>query len=152
MTALEHVYFASSWRNPTQPDDVRYLRALGHDVYDFRNPPGNTQFGWKELRGDGSTNAFLGALQHPRARAGFDGDYLAMCRATAFVLSLPCGKSAHLEAGWAIGRGIPTAILLPPTGVDDWELMYLLADNICRTLPEVHTWLEELPVRSGRTQ
>ena len=144
MATIRHIYVASSWRNPHQPDGVADLHHAGHDVYDFKNPPGNTEFGWKELRDDGSTDAFLTALAHQRAVAGFQADFTAMNDATAFVLSLPCGKSAHHEAGWAIGRGIPTSILLPPTGIDGWELMYLLADAICRTTAEVVTWLESL--------
>ena len=46
--------------------------------------------------------------------------------ADAFVLLMPCGRSAHLEAGWAIGAGKPTAILL---SAGEPELMYKMADR-----------------------
>jgi hypothetical protein len=32
------IYVASSWRCKYQPEVVRKLRALGHEVYDFRGP------------------------------------------------------------------------------------------------------------------
>lgn len=34
-----HLYIASSWRNIYYPEVVTALRAAGHEVYDFRNPP-----------------------------------------------------------------------------------------------------------------
>jgi hypothetical protein len=33
------IYVASSWRNAEQPEIVGLLRDLGHEVYDFKNPP-----------------------------------------------------------------------------------------------------------------
>lgn len=36
---MARIYVASSWRNPFYPDVVGRLKAEGHDVYDFRNPP-----------------------------------------------------------------------------------------------------------------
>lgn len=36
---MAKIYVASSWRNPYFPEVVKRLRAEGHDVYDFRNPP-----------------------------------------------------------------------------------------------------------------
>jgi hypothetical protein len=40
------LYVASSWRNPIQPSIVADLRAQGHDVYDFRHPPGGDHPEW----------------------------------------------------------------------------------------------------------
>lgn len=38
------IYVASSWRNQYQPEVVATLRAVGHEVYDFKNPrPGGTE-------------------------------------------------------------------------------------------------------------
>ena len=37
---MSKIYVASSWRNPHQPAIVEELRVAGHEVYDFRNPPG----------------------------------------------------------------------------------------------------------------
>src|SRR3990167_11445619 len=103
------VYVASSWRNPNQPAVVDHLRSEGHEVYDFRNPrPGDTGFHWSEIDEDWQrwdVVAFREALGHPIAEAGDAADFDAMRLADAFVLVMPCGRSAHLELGWAIGAG-----------------------------------------------
>ena len=140
------IYLASSWRNTNQPPTVVWLRRIGHEVYDFRNLPDGAGFGWEETQADkldsGSPDAFLRALKHPVAEAGFASDFEAMEWAEAFVLLLPCGRSAHLEAGWAIGQGKPTAIL---TGRgEDWELMYKMADLVSFQTSEVEEWLSDL--------
>jgi hypothetical protein len=143
----ETIYVASSWRNAYYPAIVDRLRSEGHDVYDFRNPPhGNGGFNWRDIdpRGPGmfdeplnypSINQYIEMLEHPAATHGFGQDLAGMLRATAAVLVLPCGRSAHLEAGWFIGMGIPTAIYIPEP--IEPELMYLLAHKVCGDLQEV---------------
>lgn len=44
-----YIYVASSWRNHTQPIVVDALRNEGFEVYDFKNPPNETGFAWKEI-------------------------------------------------------------------------------------------------------
>ena len=47
---MASIYVASSWRNPYYPEVVKRLKAEGHDVYDFRNPPhGGTGFHWTDV-------------------------------------------------------------------------------------------------------
>lgn len=140
----ERVYVASSWRCEQQPAVVAALRDAGHSVYDFRNPrPGEHGFAWSEVDPEwlaGEPSAFRYALGHPVAVAGFTSDFDAMEWATAFVLVLPCGRSAHLEAGWAIGTGRPTAILLHEERFEP-ELMYRMADLLAVSIDEVLDWL-----------
>jgi hypothetical protein len=50
------------------------------------------------------------------------------------VIVLPCGKSAHLEAGYAIGAGKPTVIMLEN---GDPELMYKMTPYICVDIQDV---------------
>lgn len=142
------IYLASSWRNPHQPGLVELLRAAGHEVYDFRNPrPGDTGFAWSSIDPDWLAwhpRPFRDALGHPVAASGFKSDFDAMEWADTFVLALPCGRSAHLEAGWAIGAGKPTAILLHEDKFEP-ELMYLMADLIAVDEGEVIEWLDALP-------
>lgn len=132
------IYVASSWRNPTQPDMVKALRQEGHEVYDFRNPrPGDKGFHWSEIDPDWTTwnpRTFRWALSHPIAVIGFRSDFDAMKWADAGVLVMPCGRSAHLEAGYFVGAGKPLHILLSD---GEPELMYKMATGI-------HTNLEEL--------
>jgi len=136
------IYVASSWRNPLQPVVVSALRARGHEVYDFRNPkPGDTGFSWKQIEPEPVDSASLRkALMHPVARAGFHNDMSALDAAECTVLLLPCGRSAHLELGYAIGRRQRTVIVLSDVGFEP-ELMYLMADRLC-TLEEVASAVE----------
>ncbi len=144
---MRRIYVASSWRNPEHPFVVATLKQLGHEVYDFRNPrTGDTGFAWSEIDPEWlawEPYPYRDALAHPIAQAGFASDFRAMEWADTFVLVLPCGRSAHLEAGWAIGAGKPTALLLHEDKFEP-ELMYLMADLIACDFSEVADWLDAL--------
>ena len=145
------IYVASSWRNERQPEVVRCLRQRGHEVYDFRHPtPGGFGFRWSEIDSgwqNWGSEEYRKALGNPKAEQGFRNDYDAMLWADTFVLLMPCGRSAHLEAGWAIGQGKPTCILLEIK--EEPELMYKLADRLALTVDEVLDWIEEVE-QTGR--
>jgi len=141
------IYVASSWRNTRQQNVVTLLRAAGHDVYDFRNPPGNTGFSWRQVVDDASAlkdprRYRDEVLKHPRALEGFKSDMDALIAADATVLVLPCGRSAHLELGYAVKPGKKTIVLLDDV-VDEPELMYLMCTDICLNIGEVITKLAE---------
>lgn len=125
------LYVASSWRNLTYPGMVACLRSEGFDVYDFRNPAvGDFGFQWVDTgihNGPVYIDELAVALETPRAQAGFHNDYMAMQWADACVLVLPCGRSAHLEAGWFMGQNKPVVIYA--SDKIDPELMYLLAGD-----------------------
>lgn len=145
-----YVYVASSWRNQTQPAIVQILRSAGIACYDFKHPEEATGFHWHEVMPDyvpGSEKAdageYLKALDHPRSIQGFDNDFAAMERADAFVLVLPCGRSAHLELGWAVGQAKRTVILLDPDedNLVTPELMYKMVDHISPTVVDLLEYL-----------
>ena len=46
------------------------------------------------------------------------------------VMLLPCGRSAHLEAGYMKGRGKRLIIFYANNAREEPDLMYLLADHI----------------------
>lgn len=97
---------------------VGALREDGHDVYDHRAPaPGEEGFRWslvdKDWRNWTPAQA-VAALEAPAARPAYYRDMTALIGATATVLVLPAGNSAHLELGLARGRGQLSAILYPP--------------------------------------
>lgn len=138
---MSRIYVASSWRNAMQPTVVRELEAAGHEVYDFRNPPGGTGFAWSEIDPEWqawSADDYVRLLDHPRAVEGFDSDFDAMKWADTFVLVLPCGRSAHLELGWAAGAGKRTCILTRDG--EEPELMAKMCDRIATSLDEVIEW------------
>ena len=129
------VYVATSWKNVHQPEVVRFLRSAGHEVYDFRHPAiGNDGFQWSSIDENWHTwNArnYLLALNHVLADEGFGLDMSALYWCEACVLVLPCGRSAHLEAGWAAGAGKKLVIYIPD--YDTPELMYKMAHSIVTT-------------------
>ena len=85
---------------------------------------------------------FIAHLDHPIAVQGFASDFTALQGADALLLVLPCGRSAHLEAGWAIGAGKPTAILIPEPM--EPELMYRMADPILHDLAQLAPWVDQV--------
>ncbi len=136
-----------------QPEVVVALRAHGQEVYDFRNPcPGNTGFAWSDIDpdwGGWSPNAFIKCLAHPIAQQGFQLDFDAMKHADACVIVQPCGRSAHLEAGWFIGAGKPVVVLLAG---GEPELMYNMFTELCTNVPEllniIRSWKHTMPSAS----
>lgn len=139
------IYVASSWRNKIQPKVVLALRKDGHSVYDFKNPaPGNNGFAWSEidpLWQHWTARQYVDALDHPVAKRGFACDFNAMKWADTFLLVLPCGRSAHLELGWAVGTAKQTMILT--RNGEEPELMAKMCDHICVSLKEVRMILAE---------
>ncbi|MBK1884137.1 hypothetical protein JIN85_17080 [Luteolibacter pohnpeiensis] len=132
------IYVASSWRNPHQAAVVEALQKAGHLVYDFKNPrPGNTGFSWSEIDPNWlnwTADEYVAALDHPIAKAGFASDMNAMKWADTFLLVLPCGRSAHLELGWAAGAGKQTLVLT--CDGQEPELMAKMCDHICTSLQQ----------------
>lgn len=140
------IYVASSWRNPYQPEVVKALQAAGHKVYDFRHPaPGNHGFAWSEIDPDWlnwTPGLFRTLLDHPIARAGFRLDMNALKACDACVCVLPCGRSAHLELGWAQGHGKPCTVLM--LDKQEPELMYLMLDRVCLSIHEAVQWAADV--------
>lgn len=135
---MSRIYVASSWRNVHQPGIVRLLRRLGHEVYDFRNPPHSSGFAWAELDPkwkNWTAAEYREALTLPRAREGFMSDKSGMDWADTCVLVLPCGRSAHLEAGFMAGQG-KRVIVLTHDG-EEPELMALLCSEIVVSVEEL---------------
>ena len=129
------IYVASSWRNVYQPAVVRRFREAGHEVYDFRNANG---FQWSEIDGnwqDWIPEQYIEALDHPLAVNGYHTDFDAMEWADMCVLVMPCGRSAHLEAGYFIGAKKPMYILM--LDKNEPELMYKLATGIYTNIDEL---------------
>lgn len=133
------IYVASSWRNPYQPQVVDWLRKLGNEVYDFRNPPhGNGGFAWSDIDTNWEhwdIDQYRDALEHPIAQAGFDSDFDGMKWADACVMVLPCGRSANTEAGWMKGAGKKVYVYQPTE--QEPELMYKIYDGILKDFDEL---------------
>ena len=128
---------------------VERLRAEGHDVYDFRNPKEHIHerdegFHWSDIDSEWmkwTPEQFIRALDDPLADAGFRSDMDGLITADALVLVMPCGRSAHLEMGYAVGAGIPTIILIAD---GEPELMYKMATAFAVDIDGVVQRLREL--------
>ena len=94
------IYLASSWRNKYFENLLNALRIQGYYTYDFK---------------------------HPEAVKAFEKDFHAMQEADYCVLLLPCGRSAHSEAGWMKGQG-KKVFVLDMSEKPTPELMYQMFD------------------------
>jgi hypothetical protein len=117
------------------------LRADNHSVYDFRNPASGDQgFSWRECATEAQLRdpkKFRGeVLTQPIAKAGFEKDMSALRGCAVCVLVLPCGRSAHLELGYAVGATKRTIVLLADP-LSEPELMYLMCSEIVCSMPEL---------------
>lgn len=136
---MSRIYVASSWRNRYFPEVVAALRAEGHEVYDFRNPPhGGNGFRWTDIDEnafDWSFDEYAEGLHHPKAERQFQADLEALEWADTCVLLLPSGRSAHTEAGWMAGAGRRVVVYFPEK--QEPELMYKLFDAVVGDLPSL---------------
>jgi len=135
----EKIYVASSWRNDRQGAVVKKLRDAGFGVYDFKNPGAQTPgFHWSDIDENWhqwTLTGYLNALQTGIAKAGFKSDWDAMLWADTCVLLLPCGRSAHIEAGYF--RGAKKSLYILIENKIEPELMYRMADGIYGDLDEL---------------
>ena len=133
---MASIYVASSWRNKYYPEVVKRLKAEGHDVYDFRNPThGGSGFHWTDVDENAPNWTFeqyAEGLHHPLAERQFEADLCALEHADTCVLVLPCGRSAHTEAGWMAGKGI---VYIPE--MVEPELMYKIFDEVVGNLDDL---------------
>ena len=130
--------------------DVRqYLEDEGFEVYDFRNPAEGDAggFHWSDIDSNWrswSVEDYIEALNDEVAEQGFKKYVAGLEDAHALVMVLPCGVSAHLKLGWAIGSEIPTAIYVPRKVAFEPELIYKFADLITQDVDELVHYLHEL--------
>lgn len=147
------IYVASSWRNNHQQYVVLALREAGYEVYDFKNPSENDKgFAWSDIDTNWqswSNEEYLRALEHPIAEKCFDNDFNAMQWADACVMVMPCGRSAHVEAGWMQGAGKPTIILLESGKSAEPELMYKTFQYVTDSVQKVIDHLDLIEIEGN---
>lgn len=135
------IYVASSWRNTYQPLVVDVLRKDGHEVYDFKDSEG---FHWSEVDPnwkDWSPAQYIQGLNHECAERGFARDMKALRECDACVYVMPCGPSASMEMGWAVGASKQVIVYIPELREPD--LMVKMAHFITADLTEVRLALDD---------
>jgi len=130
------IYLIGSLRSPRIPEVAAQLRAAGYEVFDDWYSPGpQTDDEWQKYeRGRGRSYADALSGWHAQNQFQFDRHHLQ--RASAVVLVLPAGKSAHLELGWSLGSGKPGYILLDGEP-ERYDIMYNFATAIVSTVDEL---------------
>ena len=137
------IYISSSNRNGHQPEVVAKLRGLGHEVYDCSEHG----FSWEEISPDWESwtaDDYRTAIDLHDACGQAIGDNLeALAKANALVMVMPCGRAAHLELGWAIGRGKLAAVYVPDEERDGQalDLMHIMGDIVIGW-DELEMWTE----------
>jgi hypothetical protein len=137
------IYVASSWRNKYQSAVVISLRALGHEVYDFRKDG----FSWSEVDPNWerwtAEEYYLG-LQHLCAQRGFDRDMNALKWCDMCIMVMPCGPSASMEMGYAVGAGKLVAVYMPE--IREPDLMVKMAHHVSTRWDSITDWIMECVV------
>jgi len=143
------IYVSSSWRNGYQHDVVEKLRALGHEVYDFRGggdgwhpDDGDGGFAWSSIDPhwkDWTPEAYVRALSHPLAEAGFNRDMDALRKSDCCIMVMPCGPSASMEMGWAVGAKKIVAVYAPD--IREPDLMVKMAGCVTTRWDTIELWL-----------
>lgn len=108
------IYLASSWKmKQTVSLMAVILKDAGHEVDSFCSDDGiRKSFDWDELteimEEEGIDISKLDAIEmmnHWRVRAAFKEDKTFIDWADVLIMIMPCGRSSHLEAGYAVGKG-----------------------------------------------
>jgi hypothetical protein len=124
------IYLATSWKNEELIKELAsLLRNYGHEVDCFADAStGRYVFHFSEIGPAHSLDA-IQFLSDPRSQKAFLEDKKHIDWADLIIMVLPCGKSSHLEAGYAKGCGKLLYILgeFPP---GEFDVMYGFADRL----------------------
>ncbi|KKL16466.1 hypothetical protein LCGC14_2495240, partial [marine sediment metagenome] len=127
-------YIASSWKNQKAVIVLaEYLETYGFEVDAFcRINDKRYAFHWSELVDDGDDLANYDAIEmlaDPRTQRAFKEDLKWLDWSDCVIMLMPCGRSSHLEAGYAKGQGKLLYIYGAfPKG--EFDVMYGMADGL----------------------
>jgi hypothetical protein len=136
---MSKLYIAGSLRNPRIPQVAQAIRSadLRLEVFDdwfAVGPDADDHWRAYEMaKGAGYREALLGhSAQHV-----FSFDKKHLDASDGLLLVLPAGRSAHLELGYMVGRGMWTGILLEDKDPERWDIMYQFSDYLFSDISEV---------------
>lgn len=127
------IYIATSWKNA----DVALvmadlLRLDGHLVDCFCDEKsGRFVFDYREIDDCENLDA-ISFLEDARSQKAFEEDKKWLDWAEIVLMILPCGNSAHLEAGYARGCG-KKVYIFGHFKKGSFDVMYGFADNLFRS-------------------
>jgi len=128
------IYVASSWRNQFEAIALaKDLRSQGHKVDCFCEPKkGRFVFHFTEIKNHFNIDG-IEFLKDSKSQKAFKEDKKWIDWADAVVMLLPCGKSSHLEAGYAVGKG-KKLYIIGEFPIGEFDVMYGFADKLIKKL------------------
>lgn len=129
------IYIATSWKNNVNAIIVgNLLKSYDHYVYIFCDPMEPAAQISLKLRKDDKTKLWdsWNALRTSEVKEIFESDFQQLKECDLVLLLTPSGKSAHMEAGYAVGAGKALVILDHPV-LGEWDAMYCMADAVFRS-------------------
>jgi nucleoside 2-deoxyribosyltransferase len=130
------VYLIGSLKNPKIPEIARVLRENGYEVVDDWYAPGPEADDYWQKYEKQRGRTYREALNGLHVKHVFEFDKYHLDRCDIAVLVMPAGKSAHLELGYAIGRGKHGFVLLDKEP-ERFDIMYRFADDVVYTVDEL---------------
>lgn len=143
MTSL---YVIGSLRNPEVPAIAADVRCLGVEVFDNWYSAGQqADDAWRDYeRARG--HDYQTALNNHSARHVYAFDRFHLNRCHGAILTLPAGRSGHLEAGFAAGQGKPVFMLLDKDGEPErLDVMSQFLYRVCTDIPDLHAAIAAYP-------
>ena len=139
------IYTATSWKMKNVVLELaKELRSQEHEVDCFcDDSQGRFIFKWTEIAEEVNKFNAIDFLKDGRTQRAFHEDKKWLNWADICILILPSGKSAHLEAGYAVGQGKKLYIIGEfPKG--EFDVMYGFADKLFTwaQLPELYAILQ----------
>lgn len=138
---MKYQYFiASRWRNKESVLELTdKIRSKGKSVYSFFEGDG-TNYELKDLGEKHSPEEFMQEFEsipdwttNPAVKEIFEVDMNALRESEIFILLLPAGKSAHVEAGAAYGMGKKCIVIGEQK---ETESLYLIFSEFYNSIDE----------------
>lgn len=139
------VYIAGSFRNAVLCREAgAILRDAGFSTYVFCDEGSEAFKHSTAIREKNLINSFtpMSALQNEHIQTIYDLNMTELSQADVVVLILPCGKSAHMEAGWI--KGVEGRLIIYGDMLKgEFDAMYGMADLVTNNFDEVAHKLNE---------
>ena len=129
---MMRIYVAGSFKNAERIRVIGdALRLCGYEVYVFCDEHEPTYRLSQELRKDVDVTTLTPqAIQTNKTLLTIGSlNYMRLIQCDALILVLPCGRSAHLEAGWMCGQNRPVYVIGPMVP-GEFDAMYVMVDGI----------------------
>lgn len=126
---MRNIYLIGSLRDKNVPVLAKTLREAGHTVFDdwYAAGPEADDY-WRDYEKQRG-RSYNEALQGYAANHVFEFDKKHLIQADTVILLMPCGRSGHIELGWAIGQGAKGYVLYPETP-ERYDVMYRFTNGV----------------------